>query len=240
MTASSAGRNVSDPIEPEMVWIPGGTFLMGSESGRDDEAPLHTVDFSSFAICRYAVTNQEYSVFLSESGAEPPPTWGDARFHHPQQPVVCVNWFEATAYCEWLSNRLGARFRLPSEAEREMACRGGTTTAYPWGDEAQRNLGEYGIHWCRGAPEVGGGPPNASGLFNMADNVHEWCMDWYGKDYYKESPGKDPRGPVCGVRRTSRGGSWRHQVKVTRSAARSSLDPAYRYTDYGFRIARSP
>jgi formylglycine-generating enzyme required for sulfatase activity len=209
---------------------------MGSESGRDDEAPPHLVELSPFAICRYAVTNEEYSFFLKESGAEPPPTWGDALFGHPQQPVVCVNWFEAITYCEWLSHRLDARFRLPSEAEREMACRAGTKSAYPWGDELSRNPGDHGSR-CAGAPEVVGGPPNAFGLYNMADNVHEWCMDWYDRDYYKESPTKDPLGPASGARRASRGGSWRHQVKVTRSAARSSLGPAYRYTDYGFRVA---
>ena len=91
----------------------------------------------------------------------------------------------------------------------------------------------------KGSPEIVGGPPNPFRLYNTADNVHEWCSDWYGKDYYRFSPQKDPLGPLSGVRRTSRGGSWRHQVKVMRSSARSALNPCFRYTDYGFRIARA-
>jgi sulfatase modifying factor 1 len=79
--------------------------------------------------------------------------------------------------------------------------------------------------------------PNAYGLFDVCTNVHEWCSDWYDPSYYAESPSRDPRGPGEGTRRVSRGGSWRHQVKVTRCAARSSIPPAFRYADYGFRIA---
>ena len=119
-----------------------------------------------------------------------------------------------------------------------MACRAGTQTAYPWGDAAERDLGDYGRRWYEGGPEIAGGPSNAFGLYNMADNVHEWCLEWYGKDYYKLSPARDPGGPETGSRRASRGGSWRHQIKVTRSSARSSLDPSFRYTDYGFRVVR--
>ena len=70
----------------------------------------------------------------------------------------------------------------------------------------------------------------------MADNVHEWCSDWYARDYYVDSPRMDPRGPADGTRRASRGGSWRHRIKFTRVSARSSLSPNYRYNDYGFRV----
>ncbi len=230
----------SEPIEPELVWVPGGVFVMGSATGQEEEAPPHVVEVSPFAIGRHAVTNREYSIFLEESETDPPPSWDHSCFNDPKQPAVAVNWFEAATYCEWLSKCLGAAYRLPTEAEREMACRAGTTTAYPWGDDPARVLGEYGRRWSDGGPEIVGGPPNAFGLCNMADNVHEWCQDWFSKFYYEESPGQDPRGPVSGVRRVSRGGSWRHQVKVTRSSARSSLDPSYRYTDYGFRIACCP
>jgi formylglycine-generating enzyme required for sulfatase activity len=73
----------------------------------------------------------------------------------------------------------------------------------------------------------------------MADNVHEWCSDWYGRDYYRLSPQNDPQGPESGARRASRGGSWRHKVKVTRSAARSAIAPAFCYADYGFRVVKS-
>jgi len=92
----------------------------------------------------------------------------------------------------------------------------------------------------RAAPEpVGLYSPNAYGLFNLGDNVHEWCSDWYDAGYYACSPERNPSGPSAGSRRASRGGSWRHHIKVTRTAARSSIPPEFKYADYGFRIARS-
>src|SRR5262249_312484 len=139
--------------------------------------------------------------------------------------------------CDWLSQRTGRRHRLPTEAERERACRAGSDDPYPWGAEARRDLGDYGRRWAAG-PEVVGGPPNGFGLYTVADNVHEWGLDWYRADHWRVSPERDPTGPERGVRRASRGGSWRHQIKVTRSAARSSLPPELRYTDYGFRVVR--
>ena len=222
-----------------MMLIEGGSFLMGSASGREDEAPPHLVELSRFFIARFAVTNREYRVYLQKTGVAPPPSWEQSQFNHPEQPVVAVSWHEAIAYCTWLSETLNESYRLPTEAEREYACRGGTATAYPWGDSADRNCGDYGWRWLEGGPEIVGGPPNEIGLYNMADNIHEWCSDWYGRDYYRLSPQKDPLGPPSGTRRVGRGGSWRHQVKVTRSEARSAIDPGFRYTDFGFRLARS-
>src|SRR5690606_19581760 len=108
--------------------------------------------------------------------------------------------------------------------------------AYPWGDEPWTEgpfaLGSAGID--RPMP-VGSTPPNGYGLYHMGENVHEWCSGWYGP-YPDEPSAHDPRGPGDGVRRASRGGSWRHRVKVSRIAARSSLDPARRYNDYGMRV----
>ncbi len=223
----------------EMILLDGGTFTMGSASGRDDEAPPHEVEVSRFYIARCSVTNREYGLYLARAGAPPPPLWNDPAFSHADQPVVAVSWDDAVAYCAWLTAELGETYRLPTEAEREFACRGGTVTAYPWGETAERDLGAYGTRWFEGSPGVVGGPPNGFDLCNMADNVHEWCADWYGRDYYSLSPRKDPPGPASGVRRVSRGGSWRHHVKVTRSSARSAIDPRFRYTDYGFRVVCS-
>jgi formylglycine-generating enzyme required for sulfatase activity len=230
---------LTEPAGLEFVAVEAGAFLMGSRHpGRDDETPLHRVDLGRFEIARTAVTNRQYRVFLAASGAPLPGAWGLPGFDDPDQPVVAVSWFEAAAFCEWLTARTGRGHRLPTEAERERACRAGSDGPYPWGADARRDLGAYGRRWAAG-PELVGGPPNALCLCNMADNVHEWCLDWYGADYYRASPERDPRGPEHGVRRASRGGSWRHQVKVTRSAARSSLPPERRYTDYGFRVVRA-
>jgi len=212
---------------------------MGSDIGRDDEAPAHEVDVADFYIGRFAVTNDQYGAFLETTATPRPPFWCDSRFNHPQQPVVAVSWFEANAYCDWLSSILHTPVRLPTEAEREFACRAGTTAVFPWGNTEERDLAGYGAPWFAGTgPEVVGGPPNAFGLCNMADNIHEWCLDWYSKDYYRISPRDNPQGPASGTRRSSRGGSWRHHRKVTPSAARSSIHPGFRYNDYGFRIVR--
>jgi formylglycine-generating enzyme required for sulfatase activity len=89
-----------------------------------------------------------------------------------------------------------------------------------------------------GPRPVGRRTPNAYGLYDICENVHEWCSDWYAADYYAGSPERNPRGPVTGSRRASRGGSWRHQIQFSRCAARSSIPPEFRYADYGFRIAR--
>ncbi len=85
---------------------------------------------------------------------------------------------------------------------------------------------------------VGLSRPNGYGLLDMGYNMHEWCADWYAPDYYATSPAHDPRGPEQGARRSSRGGSWRHQIQVCRNAARSSLNPTFRYNDYSFRVVR--
>ncbi len=227
------------PDQPSLGHLPGGGFMMGSAAGREEEAPAHWVELSPFYMGRFAVTNQEYGIFLHETARTPPPSWGHPSFGAPRQPVVSVNWYDATDYCSWLSEKLGFHFRLPTEAEREFACRGGTTSAYPWGDSPERELQGYGCCWFEGGTAPVGGPPNPLGLYNLADNVHEWCLDWYDAKYYEGSPENNPTGPAEGRRRASRGGSWRHQIKVTRSAARSSLPPYYCYADYGFRVVRA-
>ena len=153
--------------------------------------------------------------------------------------MVGVSWFDAAAYCEWLSAQTEARYRLPTEAEREKAARGGDEgRRYPWGDELPEWMEPAGRGDPHECPDpVGQDPPNGYGLHNMGDLVHEWCADWYDPAFYARSPRRDPIGASEGLRRASRGGSWRHQIKVTRCAARSSLPPDRRFTDYGLRLA---
>ena len=185
------------------------------------------------------MTRCEYSFFLEVTNRATPREWDEPAFANPDQPVVGVNWFDAVAYCEWLSNRTGRSYRLPSEAEWEKACRGGSNDrTYAWGQESPESLEYFHGEWLGPRP-VGGAPPNGYGLFNMGDNVHEWCADWYAPDYYRISPEWNPMGPESGSRRISRGGSWRHTVKASRAAQRSSLPPEFGYTDYGFRLAHS-
>ena len=217
--------------------IPEGPFVMGDDAGRPDERPAHRVWLSAFRLALLPVTNREYTSFLAATGHQPPRFWEDTRFNAPDQPVVGVSWFDAVAYCDWLAELTGRPYRLPTEAEREKAARGGVEGAlYPWGDAP----GEAGGRFPQEAPRpVGQASPNGYGLFDMAYNVHEWCSDWYDPRYYAVASERDPQGPASGHRRASRGGAWRHQIKVSRCSARSSLDPTFQYNDYGFRVALS-
>ncbi len=227
---------------PALVRIPAGWFLMGCETGQDNEKPVHRVWVDEFLLATYQVTNAEYARFLAETSSSFPPFWRDPAFSHPEQPVIGVSWHEAVGYCEWLTTKIGQRFRLPTEAEWERAARGGREgSLFPWGDEPPQSLPKYtercAQHWKTGPEPVGRGEANGFGLHNMCDNVHEWCSDWYANGYYAVSPERNPRGPENGPRRASRGGSWRHHIKMSRCAARSSIPPEFQYADYGFRIA---
>lgn len=226
---------------PAMVSIPEGNFLMGSEDGPDNEKPPHRVWVDGFIIGKFPVTNAEYRIFVAESGVPQPPFWSEEMFSHPQKPVVGVSWVDATAYCAWLSKNAGKNFRLPTEAEWERAARGESEgKKYPWGDEPPWERPYPGYDLETGGPQrVGLNEPNAFGLYDMSEGVHEWCSDFYDADYYRYSPERNPQGPPSGQRRASRGGSWRHRIKFSRCAARSSLPPAFSYADYGFRLAMS-
>jgi sulfatase modifying factor 1 len=229
-------------VEPAMRNIPEGWFLMGTpdhfSAGRDDEKPAHRVWVDSFELALFQTTNEEYGAFLGRTRRTMPSSWNDPLFSHPRQPVVGVSWHDAVAYCEWLSGLTGKRYRLPTEAEWERAARAGADdTLYPWGNTPPEDLPVYRQRWKTGPEPVGLYPPNPYGLYNLGDNVHEWCSDWYDPAYYGVSPQQNPQGPPTGTRRASRGGSWRHHIKVTRTAARSSIPPEFKYADYGFRVA---
>ena len=223
----------------DIVVIPEDYFLMGSEHGQENEMPSHRVWVDRFALARFPVTNREYRIFAEQTQAPVPPFWSEAMFSDPDQPVVGVTWHDATAYCAWLSRRSGKTFGLPSEAERERAARGRLEGAlYPWGDVPPWERLYPGCDPQTGGPaRVGVNEPNGFGLYEMSEGVHEWCSDYYAYDYYRYSPERNPQGPDSGQRRVSRGGSWRHHVKFSRCAARSSLPPSFKYADYGFRVA---
>ncbi len=223
---------------PDLVAIPGGWFVMGNDSGRKDERPAHRVHLAPFRAGVAPVSNAEYARFVEGTGHEPAPFLNEERFAAPGQPLVGPNWYDAVAYCEWLTGVSGTQFRLPTEAEREFAARGGAEGGdWPWeGSEWSGHPLAEAIAALDGPHAPLAGCANGYGLRCMAENVHEWCSDWYDAGYYAVSPPESPAGPPSGKRRASRGGAWRHKEKFTRINARSSLDPSFRYSDFGFRV----
>jgi len=231
----TAGAGVAMPA---LVPIEGGTFTMGSDDGPDNERPAHRIRVDAFALAACQTTNAEYALFLAATAHPPPPLWSDPAFNDPRQPVVAASWFDAVAYCHWISGIAGRRYRLPTEAEWERGARGGAEgLRYPWGDTPPETQPGYHTRWRTGPAPTASHPPNAFGLYDICENVHEWCADWYSATWYASSPAENPTGPMTGTRRASRGGSWRHAVKISRCAARSSIPPHMQYADYGFRVA---
>ena len=225
-------------MTPGFVTVPAGAFLMGSDTGQDDERPVHRVHVDAVDMSACPVTRVEYARFLEATGHEPPRDWTDPALAGDDRPVVGVSWHDGVAYCGWCTGR-GDPQRLPTEAEWERAARGGVDgAAFPWGERIPAWIPDGGRGPLAGPWPVTLGEPNAFGLHGIAANVHEWCADWHNRGFYAVSPERNPRGPASGLRRASRGGSWRHAVTISRCAARSKIDPSFRYTDYGFRTVR--
>ena len=227
------------PLEPEMVEVKGGFFIMGCDEGSDDEKPAHEVWVDPFCIAVYTVTNHDYEIFLKATRYPvTPPFLKDPDFSHPMQPVTGTSWHDAAAFCEWLSDMSRRQYRLPTEAEWEFAATAGKReNTYPWGKRDWEQRSDLHMRFQNGPELVGSFEANALGIHDMGINVHEWCADWYDNRYYTHSTAWNPKGAQDGTRKASRGGSWRHQIKITRCSARSSLPPGMRYADYGFRVA---
>jgi formylglycine-generating enzyme required for sulfatase activity len=221
----------------DWIDLAGGSFVMGG-GPRENENPSHTVTVSPFRLARTPVTRAAYQAFLDATSHPQPPFWNEARFVRPRLPAVGPSWDDAVAYCAWASEHVGAALRLPTEAEWELAAKAGRDVLYPWGDAPPESLPDYAARWLSGPEAVDAYPSlHPLGFLGLGENVHEWCADWYDAGYYAASPSVDPQGPPSGTRRASRGGAWRHDVKVSRCAARSAIPPQFRYSDYGFRLA---
>ena len=236
--APAVEMRVADRGGYELVRIPGGRFLMGSpesEKGRfEREGPQHEVELDGFYLGRCPVTNEEYGRYLAENpGASEPAEWGNRKLNQPQQPVVGVSWEDAKAYCDW------AGLVLPTEAQWEYACRGGTRSRY-WSGDSEEDLSRVG--WYEGNSggrlhAVGEKPPNAFGLHDMHGNVWEWCQDWYGSYEMPVRGDSGLREALGGSYRVSRGGSFAIHARHARSAYRSNDHPGDRWDDLGFRPA---
>jgi formylglycine-generating enzyme required for sulfatase activity len=225
------------PRPPRWIDIDLGPFTMGG-GPRREENPEHRVRVSPFRLGATQVTREQYQHFLDDTERGASPFWSEPRFTDPRLPAVGPSWDDALAYCQWLRAATDEPVRLPTEAEWECAAKAGRDAIYPWGNDPPESLPGYAERWREGPEPVDDWPSlHPLGLLGMGENVHEWCADWFDADYYRVSPETDPRGPARGHRRAARGGSWRHAVKVSRCAARSSIPPQMRYSDFGFRLA---
>jgi formylglycine-generating enzyme required for sulfatase activity len=273
---------VSQATEMKFVRIPKGTFMMGSPSNEKDRyenETQHEVTLSrDFDMGMYEVTRGQFRLFVEDTGYKTEAEEGDGAYgwdskgkeeygkrkdfiwqtagyeQTDDHPVVNVSWNDAARFAEWLSKKDGQAYRLPTEAEWEYACRGGTTTKYYFGsnpeelpkyanvaDGTARRLfpnrstlsAEDGYVYT--AP-VGRFKPNSFGLYDMCGNVFEWCQDWMGD--YPAGSVTDPTGPSIGLRRVYRGGSWVSPRGMFRSADRNGFKPSFRSNDLGFRIVR--
>lgn len=226
------------PGGQEMVFlrIKAGSFVMGSpETGlREDDETQHPVTLTrDFWMGKFEVTNKQFRLFRPDhvSGKDKSdPRNGD------DYPASGVSWDDAAAFCAWMSEKTGRPVRLPTEAEREYACRAGTTSVYSFGDDIHE-LGKYA--WYRAnvngkAQPVGLLRPNPWGLYDMHGNVAEWCSDWYGP--YPRDPVFDPTGPATGDRRVAREGSAASEHYNARSADRDRVEPTYKGDGMGFRV----
>jgi len=218
----------------EFVYIPGGTFMMGSNHYSDDEKPVHRVTVDSFWMGRFEVTQKQYEAIIGSNPSYFKGFFGDTKINHP---VVQVSWNDAMEFCKRFSSKYGVKARLPYEAEWEYACRAGTTTIYYWGDSVNGDYCWYHDNSGRKTHPVGKKKPNAWGLYDMSGNVSEWCMDWFDGSYYKNNPAENPRGPSSGEYRVFRGGSfYDYYFDHLRNSERNWNNPNVRYTNSGFRV----
>ena len=228
-------KQYANSIGMEFVLIPSGSFLMGSKSGEEDEAPVHKVTISKpFYLGKYEVTQEQWEAVMQSN-----PSKNKGR----NNPVERVSWNDAQEFVNRLNAKEGHnRYRLPTEAEWEYAARAGTNTASSFGN----NANELSSHawWKENSGNtthpVGQKKPNPYGLYDIYGNVWEWVQDWHGEKYYAKSPGTDPKGPSSGNARVRRGGGWDGDAWECRSAYRSCTMPDLLDSYIGFRLALSP
>jgi formylglycine-generating enzyme required for sulfatase activity len=259
--ARKSDKVVTNSIGMKLTLIPKGKFLMGSptaEKERDAIEYQHEVEISKpFYMGVYEVTQGEYAQLMGKPRSKINP---GAHFRAgPDYPMENVRWYLAVEFCKRLTARAeeqkaGRKYRLPTEAEWEYACRAGTTTPFHFGTSLSSRQANFngnfpygGVDkgpYLRKTAKVGSYQPNAWGLYDMHGNVQEWCSDFYDKDYYKSSPKKDPQGPAKGVLSTDykdfyrvvRGGSWLDEARGCRSAYRFRAMPHDDYRLIGFRV----
>lgn len=246
-------RYFENSIGMKFVRVPAGKFIMGSsetEAERHaDEGPQHIVAISQdFFISCHQVTQKDYETVVGHN----PSFFQNRAGGGPLHPVESVSWFDAVEFCRKLSARFeerkaGRAYYLPTEAEWEYACRAGTLAAFSFGMSLSSHQANFNGNRPYGnanvgpfrecTTQVGSFQPNSLGIYDMHGNVWEWCADFYGADYYRHSPERDPLGPRSGTERVLRGGNWNSSGGMNcRSARRGKDDPAAATKYDGFRV----
>ena len=235
-TTTPAQTTTTLPEKPEVVLVQGGTFTMGSNVEKNETT--HNVSLSSYSIGKYPVTVGQYKKYCTATGTAMPeaPSWG----WNDKHPMVKVNYYEAVAYCNWLGNTYGGDWRLPTEAQWEFAARGGTKSnhnTYSGSNDLEDEGGD--TESARGRTQVvGHKKANKLGIYDMSDNVWEWCKDWYGDDSTEAET--KPKDSTSGAERVLRGGNWFITASFCRVADRISFASASQNDNLGFRVVLSP
>jgi len=260
----------------EYLLVPAGEFVMGDvfDEGNSDEIPVHSVYLDDYYIGRYKVTNREFGKFVRDSGyarqefweaggfgeyGAEPAHWRDARYKgggipgNEEYPVVGISWFEAVAYCRWLSHKTGKTYRLPTEAEWEKAARGKEKRRYAWGNSIDPTTTNYDsggdreelrltpVGFYDGSVRDGFKTrSNASpyGALDMNGGTSEWCLDWYARDYYEKSTVRNPQGPGAGQSRVLRSAGYIDSAYYQRTAGRHKRGAHVKSFTTGFRCVR--
>ncbi len=236
------GESLRDcPQCPEMVVVPAGSFIMGANERHKNERPAHKVAFANaFAIGKYEVTFDEWQACLDDGGCSTQPD--DHKWGREQRPVMNVTHADTVGYTQWLAQKTGKVYRLPSDAEWEYAARAGTDSAFWWGDEAgvnRANCRDCGSEWSKKSSRpVGSFAPNPWNLFDTSGNVWEWVADcWNPTHDGAPEDGSTRLDGDCRIR-VMRGGSWYYFSKNSRSAWRWKNDARVRSYGIGFRVLR--
>ena len=248
-------KNISDSF----LAVPTGCYLMGNTFGDayHIEMPVHEVCVSRFLISQFPVTRGEFNRFVSETDyrtdaeknggcyvydgssweKDSAANWRRPGFQQgDDHPVVCVNWNDAVAYADWLTQKHKRLYRLPTEAEREFAARSaGKQERFAGSDDIDK-VAWYATNSDNRTHSVGQKQPNSLGLYDMSGNVWEWTGDWYDKLYYRESPRNNPAGPTSGSKRVFRGGSWFYDQRGARNSYRDFSTPDFSSSYLGFRL----
>ena len=253
-----SGEVVANSLDMKLALISAGKFTMGSPADElhryADELQHQVAITRAFYLGVHEVTQGQYekimgtnpSFFSANGGGKQRVESKDTSAY----PVERVSWNDAVEFCKKLSDKEGKKYRLPTEAEWEYACRAGTKSVFHTGNDMNSNLANInGLSYSSYGKEASGpfhrstvkigeykDQANAFGLFDMHGNVQEWCSDWYAADYYKSSPKEDPSGPKDGAERVLRGGAWPSSAKACRSAMRNHLPPEDRVFTAGFRV----